>query len=63
VIGAALILIAAFLSALRAGRRGHRRAYVVAKRRCQCADCRHQVSLTAGTILHNTKIPLNLLSA
>ncbi len=34
----------------------HRRAYAVAKRRWQCADCRYQVSLTAGTILHNTKI-------
>ena len=37
---------------------GHRRAYTVAKRRWQCAKCRHQVSLTAGTILHNTKTPL-----
>ncbi len=36
----------------------HRQAYLVAKRRWQCADCRHQVSLTAGTILHNTKTPL-----
>jgi transposase-like protein len=36
----------------------HRRAYVVANRRWQCAECRHQVSLTAGTILHNTKTPL-----
>jgi transposase-like protein len=31
---------------------------VIAKRRWQCAECRHQVSLTAGTILHNTKTPL-----
>jgi transposase-like protein len=36
----------------------HRRAYPVAKRRRQCAECRYQVSLTAGTILHNTKTPL-----
>ncbi len=36
----------------------HRRAYLVANRRSQCAECRHQVSLTAGTILHNTKTPL-----
>jgi transposase-like protein len=36
----------------------HRRAYSIAKRRWQCADCRHQVSLTAGTVLHNTKTPL-----
>lgn len=24
----------------------------------QCAGCRHQISLTAGTVLHRTKIPL-----
>lgn len=36
----------------------HRRAYAVARRRWQCAGCRHQVSLTAGTVLHNTKTPL-----
>ena len=29
-------------------------------RRWQCAGCRHQVSLTAGTILHNTKTPLTV---
>jgi transposase-like protein len=28
--------------------------------RWQCASCRHQVSLTAGTILHNTKTPLTV---
>jgi transposase-like protein len=40
---------------------GHQRAYsVVRQRRWQCAACRHQVSLTSGTILHNTKIPLTL---
>jgi transposase-like protein len=40
---------------------GHRRAYALAKQRCwQCASCRHQVSLTAGTVLHNTKTPLTL---
>ena len=38
---------------------GHRRAYeLVKQRRRQCAGCRHQVSLTAGTVLHRTKIPL-----
>ena len=38
---------------------GHRRGYrLAAQRRWQCAACRHQVSLTAGTILHNTKTPL-----
>lgn len=38
---------------------GGRRAYELAMlRRWQCTGCRHQVSLTAGTILHNTKTPL-----
>ncbi|MFP5209644.1 MAG: IS1595 family transposase [Acidobacteriota bacterium] len=38
---------------------GHQRAYdLVRQRRRQCAKCRHQVSLTSGTILHRTKIPL-----
>ena len=38
---------------------GHQRAYeLVNARRRQCAGCRHQVSLTSGTILHRTKIPL-----
>jgi transposase-like protein len=38
---------------------GNRRAYeLVRLRRWQCAGCRHQVSLAAGTILHNTKTPL-----
>ncbi len=36
-----------------------RRAYVLsARRRWQCVACRHQVSLTSGTVLHNTKLPL-----
>ena len=40
---------------------GNRRAYELVKlRRWQCAGCRHQVSLTAGTILHNTKTPLTV---
>jgi transposase-like protein len=40
---------------------GNRRAYELGKlRRWQCAGCRHQVSLTAGTILHNTKTPLTV---
>jgi transposase-like protein len=38
----------------------HRRAYTVAPRRWQCVGCRHQVSLTAGTVLHNTKTPLTI---
>lgn len=38
---------------------GHRLAYeLVNQRRRQCAGCHYQVSLTAGTILHGTKIPL-----
>src|SRR5437870_3100440 len=40
---------------------GQRRAYeLVQHRRWQCVGCRHQVSLTAGTILHNTKTPLTV---
>ena len=35
------------------------RAYaLVGRRRWQCASCRYQVSLTAGTVLHNSKTPL-----
>ncbi len=38
---------------------GHTRAYgVKQQRRWQCVACRYQVSLTAGTILHNTKMSL-----
>jgi transposase-like protein len=40
---------------------GSRRSYELVKQRSwQCAACRHQVSLTAGTILHNTKTPLTV---
>jgi transposase-like protein len=40
---------------------GGRRAYELTRqRRWQCAKCRHQVSLTAGTILHNSKTPLTV---
>ena len=39
---------------------GHGRAYeLVKQRRQQCVKCRHQVSLTSGTILHRTKTPLS----
>ncbi len=39
----------------------HTRAYRMSEqRRWQCAGCRYQVSLTAGTILHNTKTPLTV---
>ena len=38
---------------------GHGRAYaLVGRRRWQCASCRYQVSLMAGTVLHNSKTPL-----
>ena len=30
------------------------------RRRWQCAACRYQVSVTAGTVLHNTKQPLTV---
>ena len=40
---------------------GHRHAYNMEKQRLwQCAACRHQVSLTSGTVLHNTKTPLTV---
>ena len=40
---------------------GHGRAYrLSATCRWQCVACRRQVSLTAGTILHNTKTPLTV---
>ncbi len=39
---------------------GHGNAYELLKqRRYQCGKCRYQVSLTSGTILHRTKIPLS----
>jgi transposase-like protein len=38
---------------------GYGKAYeMVDQHRHQCGKCRYQVSLTAGTILHRTKIPL-----
>jgi transposase-like protein len=45
----------------RCPRCGHTRGYaMVNHRRWKCAACRYQASLTAGTILHNTKTPLTL---
>src|ERR1700704_2755830 len=39
----------------------HTRAYRMSEhRRWQCVACRYQLSLTAGTILHNTKTPLTV---
>lgn len=43
----------------RCPRCGQTSAYGLAgRRRWQCASCRYQVSVTAGTILHNSKTPL-----
>jgi transposase-like protein len=40
---------------------GAQKTYELGKlRRWQCAGCRYQASLTAGTILHNTKTPLTI---
>jgi ribosomal protein L37AE/L43A len=40
---------------------GNQNAYELVKlKRWQCTGCRHQVSVTAQTILHNTKIPLTV---
>lgn len=45
----------------RCRRCGHDRAFrLIARRSWQCAACRDQVSVTAGTILHNTKQPLTV---
>ena len=37
---------------------GCRHAYRLSNGLYQCADCRHQVSVTAGTVLHKTHMPL-----
>lgn len=38
---------------------GHDKAHLITTRPLyQCASCRHQVSVTAGTIFHSTKVPL-----
>ncbi len=40
---------------------GHRRAYpMLTHRRWRCVACRYQASVTAGTVLHNTKLPLTV---
>jgi len=40
----------------------HASAYALAgRRRWQCASCRYQASVTAGTVLHNSKTPLTTL--
>jgi len=38
---------------------GHHEYYFVSKRKLyQCRNCRHQASLTAGTVMHSTRTPL-----
>ena len=37
---------------------GCHRAYRLANGRYQCAKCRHQVSVIAGTVIHKTHMPL-----
>ena len=38
---------------------GHNSYYYLKKRMLyQCKDCKHQTSLTAGTIMHKSRIPL-----
>lgn len=37
---------------------GSRHGYRLRNGRYQCAQCRHQVSVTAGTVLHKTHLPL-----
>jgi alpha-D-ribose 1-methylphosphonate 5-triphosphate synthase subunit PhnL len=38
-----------------------RDAYELAVRELlQCGSCRHQASVTAGTVLHRTRVPLRL---
>ena len=37
---------------------GSHHAYRLTNGRYQCAECRHQVSVTAGTVLHKTHMPL-----
>ena len=40
---------------------GHAQAYELSTRGLlQCKSCRHQVSVTAGTVLHRTRVPLQL---
>jgi len=45
----------------RCPRCGHGRAFPLREwQRRECAKCRYQVSLTAGTVLHRTKVPLTV---
>ena len=45
----------------RCPRCGHLEAYTLSTRDLlQCTSCRHQVSVTAGTVMHRTRMPLQL---
>jgi len=44
----------------RCGNSGHYRVVQDARKLFQCHACRHQTSLTAGTLMANTKLPLRL---
>ena len=45
----------------RCPRCGHRRSSQLVKRRLdQCCRCRYQASVTAGTVLHRTRVPLRV---
>ena len=45
----------------RCPRCGHERAFPLGEwQRRECAKCRYQVSVTAGTVLHRTKLPLTV---
>ena len=45
----------------RCPRCGHGRSYFLERRRLeQCAACRYQASVTAGTIFHRTRLPLRM---
>jgi transposase-like protein len=45
----------------RCPRCGHRRSWQLVKRRLeQCCRCRYQASVTAGTVLHRTQVPLRV---
>jgi hypothetical protein len=39
---------------------GHRAWYLPSRRLDECTGCHHQVSLTAGTVMHGTRKPLRL---
>ena len=32
------------------------------RKTCQCRSCRHQTSVTSGTVMHRTHLPLTILS-